>query len=192
VEWRMKNNHNFTTLSKSVKDSNIISVGKYSYGELCTESYGNKNEKLEIGSFVSIAKNVIFILGGNHQIHSFTTFPLKSIFVENNPEFDAQTKGKICVEDEVWIGNNVLVLSGVTIGQGAIIAAGSVVTKDVKPYSIVGGNPAKFIKWRISEPLIEKRKKIVLSDIGINRIKDNQNLFYEELNENVLNEISKL
>ncbi|WP_316931260.1 DapH/DapD/GlmU-related protein [Chryseobacterium sp. P1-3] len=63
------------------------------------------------------------------------------------------------VEDEVWIGSNVIILSGVTLGKGSIIAAGSVVTKSVEPFSIVGGNPAKIIKFRLSENLIEKRKK---------------------------------
>lgn len=192
VVWRMQNQHNYTTLSRNVKNAKVIVVGNKSYGTLNVESFENVEEKLTIGNFVSIAPNVYFILGGNHQTSAFTTFPLKAFFFEKYSPWDAATKGPIIVEDEVWIGQNSIVISGVTIGEGAIIATGSVVTKDVKPYSIVGGNPAKFIKWRISEYLIEERKKISVSDISIDQIKDNQNLFYQELNENVLNELGKL
>lgn len=192
VVWRMQNPHNYTTLSRNVKNIKIVKVGNNSYGTLNIESFENNAEKLIIGNFVSIAPNVYFILGGNHQMSAFTTFPLKAFFFEKYSPLDASTKGPIIVEDEVWIGQNSIIMSGVTIGQGAIIAAGSVITKDVKPYSIVGGNPAKFIKWRISESLIEKRQKVSLSEINIDKIKDNQNLFYQELNEDVLNEIDKL
>lgn len=189
VEWRRDNKHNSTTLSLNVKNPKIITVGNYSYGEINVESFENKNEGLDIGSFVSIASNVLFILGGNHQTDAFTTYPLKAHFFENFSEDDATTKGKIIVEDEVWIGNNVIVLSGVKLGKGSIIAAGSLVTKDVSPFSIVGGNPAKFIRWRISEELVGERLNINLEDINLEMIKDNINLFYGTLNQNIINQI---
>lgn len=192
VKWRLLNNHNNTSLGKYVPDLNKIKVGKYSYGEINVESFDNCDEKLCIGSFVSIASNVLFILGGNHQINTFTTFPIKTIFLKFSPELDAQTKGEIVVEDEVWIGANVIIMSGVKIGMGAIIAAGSVVTKDVQPFSIVGGNPAKFIKWRIPSDLIEERKKINLINFDIELIKKETNIFYRVLNKDILNAILEI
>ncbi|WP_208110903.1 CatB-related O-acetyltransferase [Flavobacterium sp. 245] len=191
VQWRLDNKHNFTSLSINVKKSEIIKVGKFSYGELNVEYFGNKDEALHIGNFVSIASNVVFILGGNHQINTFTTYPIKAHFVEKFSEIDAQTKGPIILEDEVWLGSNTIVMSGVTIGKGAIVAAGSVVTKDVPPFSIVGGNPAKFIRWRIPEDLIADRTSINLSDLGMESIKKNIDVLYKTLDLDVINSIKK-
>lgn len=191
IDWRLMNNHNDTTIGNGICDLNKIEVGKYSYGEINVESFNNPKEKLIIGNFVSIASNVKFLLGGNHQIGTFTSFPIKTKLVKFSPEDDAVTKGEIVVEDEVWIGANVIILSGVKIGKGAIIAAGSVVTKDVEPFSIVGGNPARFIKWKIPLDLLEERKKISLVDINIELIKKSNDIFYQPLDKNVLDEIIK-
>lgn len=79
----------------------------------------------------------------------------------------------------------------VTIGQGAVIAAGSVIVKDVEPYSVVGGNPAKLLKYRYSKEIIEEMKKIDFSKIEPDDLKDIQDLIYKKLNMNVLNEIKK-
>ena len=103
-----------------------------SYGLLNILSYSPSNERLQIGNYVSIAPNVLFILGGNHQINTITNFPLYSLLISPNP-IDSESKGLIVIEDEVWIGANATILSGVRIAKGAIIAAGSVVTKDVPP-----------------------------------------------------------
>lgn len=104
---------------------------------------------------------------------------------------DAQTKGPIIVEDEVWIGNNVIVMSGIKIGKGAIVAAGSVVTKDIPPFAIVGGNPAKFIKWRFAEELISKRVEININTIELEIIKQNIDLFYKRLDSDTVDLIKK-
>ncbi|SIT24396.1 CatB-related O-acetyltransferase [Chryseobacterium gambrini] len=189
VQWRLNNKNNYTSLGKNISDLNKIKVGKYSYGSINAQSFENPNEKLLIGNFVSIASNVCFILGGNHQIDTFTTFPLKTFFEKLSPLQDATTRGEIVVEDEVWIGTNVIVMSGVTIGKGAIVAAGSVVTKNVSPFSIVGGNPAKFIKWRIPEELIESRMNVNLIDFNIDFIKQNMDTFYKKIDQEVLEKI---
>ncbi len=138
---------------------------------------------------MSIASDVVFILGGNHQVDTFTTFPLKTIFDELSPLQDATTRGEIVIEDEVWIGTNVIVMSGVTIGKGAIVAAGSVVTKNVAPFSVVGGNPAKFIKWRIPEEPIASRMNVNLIDFNIDFIKQNMDTFYKKIDQQVLEKI---
>ncbi|WP_199732340.1 CatB-related O-acetyltransferase [Flavobacterium macacae] len=192
VEWRMSNSHNYTQLSLNVKNSKLISVGNDSYGTINVESFENRRENLIIGSFVSIAPEVTFVLGGNHQTSAFSTYPLKAYFLEKFSEEDAQTKGPIVVEDEVWIGQGCMIMSGVTLGKGCIVAAGSIVTKDVSPFAIVGGNPAKFIKWRIDENLIEKRKELSLSQFEILTIKDNIDFFYEETSYDSLRKLKKI
>lgn len=117
-------------------------------------------------------------------------FPIKSLRYESAPEFDAQTNGITFVEDEVWIGNNVIIMSGITLGEGSIIAAGSVITKSVKPYSIVGGNPAKFIKYRIPEEMIEVRMKLNNSSIEYTNLSEEQlDLLYSPLTKSVLEEL---
>lgn len=188
-KWRQKNNHN-KTVPLNYFPLELVTVGKLSYGPLNIHYWGSKNEKLEIGNFVSIAPGVKFILGGNHEINTFTTFPFKIMYLrESTPE--AWTKGKINVKDDVWIGMDAIIMSGITIGQGAIIAAGSVVVKDVPPYSIVGGNPAKVIKYRFSQELIEEMLEIRWEKINLEKIKDIREDLYKKLNKNVLEKIKK-
>lgn len=165
----------------------LIKCGKYSYGNPKIVKFNIENEKLEIGNYVSIADNVTFILSGNHYIDTFTTYPFKvNCFSE---KVEAWGKGPIKVGDDVWIGYGATILSGVTIGQGAVIAAGSVVVKDVEPYSVVGGNPAKLLKYRYPKEIIEEMKKIDFSKIEPDDLKDIQDLIYKKLDMNVLNEI---
>lgn len=104
-------------------------------------------------------------------------------------ESEAITKGPIIVEDDVWIGNNAIILSGITIGKGAIVAAGSVVTKNVEPYSIVGGNPAQLIKYRFSEEVIRQLLNVDLSKIDMQFILENEELLYKTINEDNLKEL---
>ncbi len=180
-KWRAHNPHNYTVAGDRPFPIENVQVGKYSYGELLVQSlYIQENEKLIIGNFVSIAPGAWFILGNNHQTQTITTYPLWSRFVGYNP-IDATTKGPIVVEDEVWIGTNALILSGVRIGKGAIVAAGAVVTKDVPAYAIVGGNPAKIIKYRFSDELISALKNVNLLDFPIKTFKQNIENIYKPL-----------
>lgn len=155
--WRLSNPHNHLTLNKISRPSSLAKVraGRKSYGPLHLLDFGNDAEQLIIGNFVSIAEDVRFILGGNHSYEGFSSFPFKHFYWDQSKP-EAVTKGPIVVQDDVWIGYGTLVLSGVTIGQGAVIAAGSVITKDVPPYSIVGGNPARVIKYRFEPEVIDK------------------------------------
>lgn len=127
-KWRHINQHN-ETRAISLFNPEIVTVGRYTYGSLDVRSWGSIGEKLLIGDFCSISSGVIFILGGNHKYTSLTTFPVGVKFLHK--EVEAQTKGPIIIEDDVWLGTNSIILSGVRVGQGAIIAAGSIVTKDV-------------------------------------------------------------
>ena len=181
VLWKVNNYHNFTSVSK-IFPLNCVDVGKKSYGELKVYSYSNGlNEKLIIGNYVSIANNVSFILGGNHNFDTITTYPLKS-FVLNDHYKDTFSKGPIIIEDDVWIGFGVIILSGVKVGKGAIIAAGSVVTKNVPPYALIGGNPAKIIKYRFDGAVIDQLLKLDLSEFSDAFIQQNISTLYSKIN----------
>lgn len=181
-EWRKKNPHN-QTVAGSIFPLQAVTVGKYSYGMLFVHSYFPKNEKLVIGNYVSIAPDVQFILGGNHQLYTFTPFPLKSVFGGIQQETDSLSKGAIIVEDEVWIGTGAVLLSGIRLGKGSVVAAGSVVTKDVPPYAIVGGNPAGIIKYRFEKEVIRALLPLRLADLPEAVIRENMDLLYKELTE---------
>ena len=104
------------------------------------------------------------MLGGNHRIDWVTTYPfghkLKDIFNTFNGIGHPSTKGDVIIGNDVWIADNVTIMSGVNIGDGAVIAKNSHVVKNVEPYSLVGGNPAKLIKYRFTKNQIEKLLQI--------------------------------
>lgn len=113
---------------------------------------------INIGSFSSVASNVVIQEYYHRQDKISTYFINKNVF-NGNIEEDIYTKGEINIEEDVWIGSNSVILSGVTIGRGSIIGAGSVVTKNIPRYSIAVGNPAKVLKKRFSDEIIEKLEK---------------------------------
>lgn len=111
---------------------------------------------LKIGAYCSFAKNVQIFLGGNHRTDWVTNYPFPAFFSEAKHINDyVNSKGDVIIGSDVWLCENSTILSGVTIGPGAVIANGAIVTKDVAPYSIVGGNPAKHIKWRFDTSIRE-------------------------------------
>lgn len=155
-----------------------ISFGEYSYGEPLILRYGNINEGLQIGKYVSIAREVVILLGGAHNINTITTFPMKTYF--SNKKENMITKETI-IEDDVWIGYGVKILSGVKIGKGAIVAAGAIVTKDLEPYGIYGGVPARLIKYRFSKEIRDKLFNLDFNSLKEEFIQNNIELFYKEL-----------
>ena len=169
IKWRRSNKHN-GTYPITLFDASSVHIGRYTYGELYVLKYGKLGE-LYIGDFCSIAPKVSFILSADHYINHISTFPYKAKFI-NSLELESISKGNIEIEDDVWIGYGATIMSGVHIGQGAIVAAGAVVSKDVPPYAIVGGVPAKIIKFRFSEKLITELLKVnykELTDINIKK-----------------------
>jgi acetyltransferase-like isoleucine patch superfamily enzyme len=137
--------------------------GKYTYGNPSIY-WDNPNAKLSIGNFCSIGNNVNIYLGGNHRTDWITTYPFGHIYKDRFNIFHGKghpsTKGDVNIGNDVWIANNVTIMSGVTIGDGAVIANNSHVVKNVEPYSIIGGNPAKLIKYRFTREQIEKLLEI--------------------------------
>ena len=123
-------------------------------------------------------------------MNTISTYPFK----EKNfgAVNEALSKGDIIIGDDVWFGTNALICSGVKIGQGAVIAAGAVVTKDVEPYAIVGGNPAKLIKYRFSEPLRKRLCNIDLVKLYDKFTKEDIDLIYSDLNEETLDKLERL
>lgn len=109
--------------------------------------------KITIGNFCSIARNVVF-QEYNHNHERLTTYMVRKNLEGKNFKEDLVSKGAIVIEHDVWIGTHCVVLSGVTIGTGAVVAANSVVSSNVPPYAIVAGSPAKIIKYRFSEKTI--------------------------------------
>jgi len=190
-KWRKQNAHN-SIVPTSIFPIEIATIGEHSYGSLNIEHFGNSNENLIIGNYVSIANRVTFILGGNHSATTITNYPLYSKLIELAPDRDAQTKGSIIIEDEVWIGFGAIILSGVRIGKGAIIGAGAIISNDIPAYAVAVGNPSKIIKFRFNEEIRNELHDFSLSDYDESIIIDNIKEFYTPLNLDQLNKLKKL
>ncbi len=139
---------------------NNVSIGEFTYGKPSIYTWTN-NYNVKIGKFCSIAEGVKILVDGNHRPDWISTYPFGEVLhdVEKNPGHPIG-KGDMEIGNDVWIGMDAMILSGVSIGNGAVIAAGSVVTKNVLPYEIVGGNPAKSIKFRFTDEQIKSLEKI--------------------------------
>lgn len=164
-------------LKNIIKNPNII-VGDYTiYNDFKNNPknfernnvlyhYPINNDKLVIGKFCSIACGVKFIFNSaNHTLSSLSTYPFPIFFEEweldvKNITNAWDNKGDIVIGNDVWIGYEAVIMAGVTIGDGAIIGTGAVVTKDIPPYTIVGGIPAKPIRKRFKQETIDILLKI--------------------------------
>ena len=174
-------------INNTVKNPNII-IGDYTYYDDPLDSEGFErnvlyhypflNDKLIIGKFCAIATNVKFIMNGaNHKISGFTTYPF-SIFGNGWEKVmpslnELPFKGDTIIQNDVWIGFDSVIMPGVKIGDGAIIASRSVVASDVEPYTIVGGNPARQIRKRFNDEVIEILLQIKWWDWTIEKISEN-------------------
>lgn len=132
----------------------VVSVGEFSYGSPRVLNWG-EDAKLKIGDFCSFADNVTIFTGGNHRSDWVTTYPFGA-FHKQWPEAkdisgESLSRGSVVIGNDVWVGYGATIMSGVRVGDGAIIGAKAVVAKDVLPYSIVVGNPAKIVKMRFSD-----------------------------------------
>ena len=181
LNWRKANKHNFTN-AQNIFPIERVSVGSKTYGPLHAKTFGGEQERLIIGSYCSIAEEVKFLLGGEHNYKSLSTFPFKVKILRE--KIESVSKGPIIIKDDVWIGERCLILSGVTIGQGAIIAAGSVVAKDIPPYAIYGSG--KIIKYRFPQDIVERLLEFDFSRLEESEIKYFIDYLYSDVSHELL------
>ena len=185
----------------TIQNKNII-VGDFTYiadsdfESHVTHHYEWNNDKLIIGKFCQIASGVEFIMNGaNHQMNAVSTFPFYTLegWEQNPPtQDDLPIKGDTIIGNDVWIGQNATILPGVHIGDGAIIGANSVIGSDIEPYTIVVGNPARPIKKRFDDELIEIMEKLKWWDKSIDEINNLIPLLTSNDLEKVKIELTKL
>ena len=174
-------------IKNTVTNPNII-IGDYTYYDDLEDSENFERnvlyhfpfigDKLIIGKFCALATGVKFIMNGaNHKISGFSTYPFQIFgngWEKVTPELDElPNKGNTVISNDVWIGYEAVIMPGVEIGDGAIIASKSVVTKDVSAYTVVGGNPAKVIKKRFADEVIETLLEIAWWNWDIEKINRN-------------------
>lgn len=140
----------------------IVTVGRRTYGtpevlRWYAKDGSHVGGRVRIGAFCSIADGVLLFTGGNHRPDWLSMYPLRITYDLPGRDHDGQphSRGDIVIGDDVWIGVGAMVLSGVTIGSGAAIGAGAVVSRDVAPYTLVAGNPAREVRRRFSEDVVE-------------------------------------
>ncbi len=158
-----------------------IDVGKIEIGDYSYLSGPNSYiEEAIIGKYCSIARQVTIGVSG-HNYEWVTTSPIITSPSYGIVESVVEEKQKPApiIGNDVWVGMNVMIMRGVTIGDGAVIASGAIVTSDVQPYSIVGGVPAKHIKYRFDQEQIQSLLQIKWWDWNEDKIKANRHLFYE-------------
>lgn len=179
IKWRKKYKGINGLLPKTVFPFSTVVTGKHSYGDLNIVSF-NVKSKIYIGNYVSIAQNVTFLIDADHFVNHISTYPFKAKLLSLH-EQEAVSKGDIIIADDVWIGYGSMIMSGVHIGQGAIVAAGAVVVRDVPPYAIVGGIPARVIKYRFDDVTISKMNMLDFAKLDYDLIREHIDDLYDEV-----------
>jgi len=178
--WRRANAHNETTCNYPIPLKKV-SIGRRTHGAIHALHWGHPDERLRIGHFCSIGGGVEFLLGGNHAMDGFSTFPFKVKYLGHPQE--ALPKGPIVIGDDVWIGNRATLLSGSSVGQGAVIGACAVVAGTVPAYAVVAGNPARVVRYRFAPEVIKHLLRLDYSRITDEAIHALSKRLYEPLNE---------
>ena len=133
----------------------------HTYADEPIKVYFSDQANLSIGKFCSIAQGVEVLLGGNHRSDWISTYPFNVIYKDVVPPAESPiSKGDVVIGNDVWLGIGVKILSGITIGDGAVVGAYSVVTKNVPPYTKVAGTPAKNIGQRFPRDIVDRLLKI--------------------------------
>jgi acetyltransferase-like isoleucine patch superfamily enzyme len=171
-----------------------IEAGSYTYGHNQINIIINAtNAKVKIGKFCSVAIGVKVFLAGNHRSNWITTFPFghtsKDVFNVCAVEGHGTGNGDIIIGNDVWLARDCTLMSGITIGDGAVVAAYSHVTGDVAPYTMVGGNPARPIKLRFEQRIVDALMELKWWDLEIDVIKEIVPVLCAEPNYDVLQEL---
>ena len=149
----------------------------------------DNRENLKIGRFCTFGENVKFLINRNHNYKNISIHRFNFTYNNTLLSADITYKGDIVFDNDIWVGANTTFLSNVHIGNGAVIGAGAVVTKDVPPYAIVGGNPAVVIKYRFDEETINKLLEIKWWDWPIYKVYDNIDLLDSENIDELINNV---
>lgn len=169
-------------LGSSAVDPRIsIGLGTYGVGEQTVLLFRD-DDRVLIGKYCSVAYGVTIVASGEHNYRGVANFPFAAV-LKGDVDRDTFSKGPVRVGNDVWIGANATILSGVAIGDGAVVAAGAVVTESVPPYAIVGGVPAKIIKYRFPVETIERLLRLSWWNWRPERIEQNMSLFYLPVDE---------
>jgi acetyltransferase-like isoleucine patch superfamily enzyme len=151
-------------------------IGDHTYGNPNVVSLGG-GVSLTIGKYCSISRNVLIFLESEHRTDWISTYPFPLLWKEaDGIPGHPTTKGNVIIGNDVWIGFGTTILSGVTIGDGAVLGACSVVTQNVPPYAIVAGNPARIVRNRFNEETIQKLLQIRWWDWPDEKVKENIHL----------------
>lgn len=149
-----------------------FSIGEWTYGHPRVPR-GDDGTTLKVGRFCAFASGVTILTGCNHRTDWISTYPFQSIFgPDRGLPFPSRSKGDVEIGHDVWVGVDALILSGVTVGTGAVVAARSVVTKDVPPYAIVVGSPARIVKYRFDQDTINALLAIAWWDWPLSKIEE--------------------
>lgn len=185
-----------TYIKPTIKNKKKIIVGDYSYYDgdnfekIVTHCYPWYKEKLVIGKFCAIAQGVEFMMNGaNHCMNGFSTYPFyifKGWDHKPWPKQKLTVKGDTIIGNDVWIGQKAVILPGVKIGDGAIIGAYAVVAKDIPPYTVAVGNPARIVKKRFSDKVIKHLLKIKWWNWPVKKIKKNLKILTEGSEKQIL------
>lgn len=140
-----------------VCDDPRVTVGRFTYGAPRLLLWA-AHERIDIGSFCSIADEVAIFGGGEHRTDWITTFPLRIAFGDPLAGADGHpaSGGPTRIGNDVWLAYRAMILSGVTVGDGAVVGAGAVVASDVPPYAVVAGNPARVVRYRFPQDVIAR------------------------------------
>jgi acetyltransferase-like isoleucine patch superfamily enzyme len=160
-------NANQSLFTNRMPEYTQYDIGDFTYGKPAIADW--HVSKLSIGKFTSISPRVQILLGGHHDVNAISTYPFNVLVLGESP----QTQGDVHIGNDVWIGQRVTILSGVSIGDGAVIAAGAVVADNVEPYALVGGVPARLIRYRFNEETRRKLLKLQWWNWSLERIEKN-------------------
>jgi acetyltransferase-like isoleucine patch superfamily enzyme len=151
----------------------LLEVGRFTYGIPTILTFGSNPPRVKIGAFCSIADGVEILLNGNHRTDWVSTYPFRLQLQMPGMIHDGHptSRGPVTIGNDVWLGRGALILSGVTIGDGAVVGTRAVVTRDVAPYSIVAGNPARHVRYRFDQDVIEALVRVRWWDWPENKIR---------------------
>ncbi len=182
--------------TKEMIGNSLKTVGRYTYYFSDMEIiHNNEGAPLAIGQFCSIGQAVTIFLGNYHRSDWITTFPFGHIYEQDfggkNIVGHPTTKGGVTIGNDVWIGRGATIMSGVTIGDGAIVGACAVVAKNVEPYSVVVGNPARHVKYRFDSDMRDMLLQLRWWDLEVNQIRECTHILCSSPNAEIVYDLLK-